>query len=355
MYILLILARILHTMIYFHGDLGVGLWMLPAQIISFIIELAAALPLIFLMKSGKSVIDVLGRRAWAARLIRAGYVLFFLFIACGSISRFAAFMDSEFPRVASPIVVTFVIAFAAAYCSRLGIEALARAGTVVFAAFIILFLSMSLVSEGEFDALNLTVPDRGDLDSMWRMVYEDLCSSWWIPMLAVLAPYARGGAGKTVAAFLITKLSILAVLLILVLGVLGDFVRVIGYPILALGAYARTDFIRHFDAVNMFVWSLNCIVVISCYIFIALSESIAMSKSKKQNKIGIWRELLAGAAAATGAWAMYVFKLDAAAGAVNVVKLSGVIVLGIILPALAFAVMKRRDDACVRRADILSQ
>ena len=46
LFILLLLARVMHTMIYYHGDEGVGLWMMPPVLAVTAIEAVIAIPVV---------------------------------------------------------------------------------------------------------------------------------------------------------------------------------------------------------------------------------------------------------------------------------------------------------------------
>ena len=343
-YVLLILARLLHTMIYFHGEMRMGAWILASILISTAIETLLCLPLLALLSRFGGVGELIRRSPVYGFLCAA----FFLFLSSGSVTHFTRFMQTEFPQVLPPVAVMLVTAAAAVYCSCLGVQALARAGTIVFAAFAVLLVSMALVSEAKPDMLNMIPVTEADMPDLWRMVLHDLSSSRWLVMLPCLAPGIRDvrtGAKKTAAAYLVTKLVILELLAALTILLLGNFVRIIGYPILAIGAYARTDFIRHFDAVNMFVWSLNCILVNGVYIFLAASKMPAKSPSKP-NVVGA---VICGAVVFAAAYASYGTGLDYNSNAANAVKGAAVLALGVAAPAISLVhckLQKRRKEAC---------
>ena len=152
LFILLLLARVMHTMIYYHGDEGVGLWMMPPVLAVTAIEAVIAIPVVKLANSGESVTSALGSRLGKAAAIC--YSAFFIYILSGTMSYFAEFMHSEFWRVGAPAVVILILCAAAGYCAYLGIEPVARAASVVAVAFFTLFIAMALVSEAGFDSLN---------------------------------------------------------------------------------------------------------------------------------------------------------------------------------------------------------
>lgn len=340
MYAILILARIMHTMIYFTDVNEAGTGLMAALLITTLIEVLAAAPLISYIQNGGADIaaDLSGDRQGKspiAKLIRLGYAAFFLFISSGTLMYFAEFLEEEFEDIANPYIVIILLAVVSCYCARLGIEGIARSGVIILGIVLVLVVLMAAVSEGDFDTLNIEPITLSSFPGMLDYAVKDITSAWWLPMFAALAPHLRGSAKKTAAAYLISKLLILETLLLLVILMLWNFVGVIGYPILALGAYAKTDFIQHFDAINMFVWTLNCIIVNGAYIFIASD-----SRQKRPGSLGT---AAAGLIVAVAAGISYNLGLSYQSSIATVIKLCGIIGLGIILPAAAILVKKIRS------------
>lgn len=353
MYAILILARIMHTMIYFTASTEVGTGQMAALVFTTAIEFFAAMPLISYISEGGGDIpaDISGDRqgkSFAARLIRLLYTLFFLFISSGTLTYFADFMQAEFPEIASPYIVIFILAAVGCYCARLGIEGIARSGVIVLGVVFVLVVTMAAVSEGDFDHLNLEPVTPEDVPGILEYTVKDLSAAWWLPMFAALAPHLSGSAKKTAAAYLISKLVILEGLFLLVILMLWNFVNVIGYPILALGAYAKTDFIQHFDSINMFVWTLTCIIVNGTYFFIASGKGEKRPKTAKIIAVGL--------IAAVGACLSYNLSLSYRNAAALTIKLCGIVGLGILLPCAAIISRKIRSfkKRCLENSSYLS-
>ncbi len=325
MYAVLILARIMHTMIYYAGRPGTE--MMLTVLLTTLIEIPASIPLVCLISDGGTDIaaEIGGKKGETA--IRLLYSAYFLFIASGTITYYSRFISVEFPNVATVQIVIVVLAAAAAYCARLGIEGIARACGIVYGVIIATVILMAAVSEGRLDPLNLLPITSESIPSMIKYAAADLSSSWWLPMLASLAPYLRGGVKKTVALYLASKLVIIEALVFTLILMLWGLVEIIGYPILALGAYAKTDFIQHFDSINMLVWTLNCVIVNGVYIFIA---SKAHGDERKSMPIAVCT-----AAVTAGALLSYYFKADYNSLTAFIIKTGGILLLGIILPLAA--------------------
>lgn len=332
MYSILILARIMHTMIYYSARPGTE--MMLTALLTTSLEIVASIPLVCLITDGGTDIasEIGGKKGKTA--VRLLYTAYFLFISSGTITNYSRFMNVEFPGVGNVPIIIIVLAAAAGYCAWLGIEGVARACGIVYGVIIATVILMAAVSEGRLDTLNLLPITPESIPGMLKYAADDLSSSWWLPMLASLAPYLRDGVKKTVALYLVSKLVIIEALLLIVMLMLWGFVEIVGYPILALGAYAKTDFIQHFDSINMLVWTLNCVIVNGVYILISSRTA------------GEGRKLLPITASAmaviAGALASYYFKVDYNSQAMFLIKISGIILLGVILPLAALIKRKIR-------------
>lgn len=323
---LFLLARIMHTMIFRADEFRSGLPLILGLLCSTAAEAILAIPAVWYFNSGglDPVAEISGKYApW----IKVIYSIYFTVIAGATVSLFTQFLSSEFSNVAEPFIAIILLVAAALYCAYYGIEGLARAGTVVFWLVVVLFVSMAAVNEGSFEWLNIRPLTPGDGRPFWEYFIESLSSSWWLPMLCLLGAHLRSGVIKAAYGFLVLKLAIVETLLVLVTLILWRYVKVLKYPIFALGAFAKSDFIQRFDAINMFVWAVNCVLVVGVYIFI----------SSKPLKKG--RPLTALFAILTAAYGIFAYKTGLKIDEPWFLgfKLIGIGLLGVIIPIAAGA------------------
>ena len=330
--LLLLLARVMHTMMFRADGFESGLPMMLGLLCSTAVEAVAALPAVIYFEKGGADIprELFGKNSAVFSLL---YTVYFTVIAGGTVALFAEFMQQEFSKTVSPTAATVLLLIAAAYCASLGIEGLGRAGTAVFWLFAIMSVLMVTVSEGSFDWLNLRPLAQGDGETFSRYFVESLSSSWWLPMFCVLGANLKSGAKKAVGGYLVLKLVIIETLLLLVTLVLWRYIDVLGYPILALGAYAKSDFIQRFDAINMFVWAINCALAVGVYIFIS-----AKPFSRKRFSCAI-------PAALAGVFALFEYKRGLRFDEPWLLgfKLGGIILLGVLAPLCACIKMKVKE------------
>ena len=152
--LLLVLARIMHTMILRFDDFTSGVPLMLGLLVATAIEALAAIPAVLYFSAGGSdpAAEIGGRFAPA---VKALYSVYFIVIAGGTIALFTEFLQNEFSHTVAPIAAILLLAAAAAYCACLGIEGIARAGTVVFWLFAVMFVLMAAVNEGDFNWLNV--------------------------------------------------------------------------------------------------------------------------------------------------------------------------------------------------------
>ncbi len=329
--ILLLLARVMHTMIFRFDSFSSGVPVMAALLISTAVEAVICLPaVVYYSSGGKNLIGELGPLSRVAGFL---YSFYFTVIAGGTAALFAEFLQREFYTSVTPVAAIILLAAASAYCAYMGIEGLARAGAVVFWSFIGLFAVMCIVNEGGFNWLNLRPLTSLDIKSIFSYSIESLSSSWWIPMLVILGEHLKSGAFKAAYGYLFAKLIIIETLVLLITIVLWRYIGVLGYPIYALGAYAKSDFIQRFDAINMLVWAINCALVLSLYVFIS-------QKPAQNRKIGviIFSALFASVA-------VYEFKRGLRYNEPWFLwfKLSGIFLLGILIPIAAIILKKRKE------------
>ena len=337
--LLLLLARVMHTMIYRFDNFTSGTPIMLGLLVTTVIEAVLCLPAVIYFSHGGTDMprEIAGHRS---KLIELLYSVYFTVIAGGTVALFAEFLHNEFSRTVTPIVAIIMLAAVAAYCAVLGIEGLARAGTVVFWLFAAFFIWMAVVSEGEFNWLNIRPMIPGDAPQFWNYVLESISSAWWIPMLCILGSHLRNGAWKSAAGFLALKLVITEALILMITLVLWRYTYVLGYPIFALGAYAKSDFIQRFDAINMLIWALNCALVVAVYIFISAKPA------------GGTRTASAAFAALAAAFAIYEYKRGLRFNEpwFLMIKLGGILLLGIIIPiaALTLRVIRKKKGGHIQ-------
>ncbi|MBQ8624018.1 MAG: GerAB/ArcD/ProY family transporter [Oscillospiraceae bacterium] len=320
------LSRIMHVMLYKANTFTSGTPLMLGLLISTAIEALLAVPVFIFLLKREEILQTVLKNERLKTVLKALLALYFIFVSGITLYLFAEFMHSEFALIALPWLIIVALAAAGAYCAHLGIEGIARAGTAVFWVFIALMVLMAVVNQGRYDPLNLIPVRKSDLKMMWDYVVWDISSCRWLPLTLGLVSYLKQGAQKAAIGYLVTKFVLIEGVLLLITMILWTFVDVPGYPILALGVYAKTDIIRQFNAINMFVWALNCVLVNGVYL------NIASASFKKKN----WLSVLVPAALAA-AFAILCYKqiIHLTTDVQNLIMLVGIVLLGVLVPLAA--------------------
>ena len=332
-FVLLMLGRIMYSMLYQARNFTSGTPMMLGQLLATIIEAIIAIPLLAFLSYGEPLAESISPKSAVQAIIKGGFAIYFTVLFSMMLAGFAAFMHNQFSVVGSPITVIIILALASAYCASLGLEGIARAAGIVFWCVIVLVVSMALLSEGEPNWLYLQPMTKGDIATMLEYMNESRGSSWWLPMLASISGNLKKDSWRAGIWYLVGKLVFVELLIFAVTVILWRFVDVPGYPILALGAYAKTDFVQRFDAVNMFVWTLNCVIVGGSYLY---SSS---GVGEKKRKICIWLFALAAVALAA---IEYYLEVPLQSGLAVAFRGWGTLILGMMLPLIAIITIKRR-------------
>ncbi len=251
LFCLFALTRIMYSMLYHTTRFTSGTPLMLGQLAATVIETALCIPMLLCLARGITLPNWL-------RWIYSGY---FILLLADMLSDFMGFMSGEFPDIAPAWAIAAALVLLWGYVSSLGIEGIARSGVIVFWLVIAFVIAMSLVSEGKIHPEYLTPMTKADLPTMAAYGIEELSANWWLPMGTVLCEYTKKTGYRAGIGYLAFKLLFVEGLIFGVTVILWQYMNVAEYPILALGAYARTDFIQQFDAVNLFFWTLNALIV----------------------------------------------------------------------------------------------
>ena len=332
-FVLLFMSRVMYMMLFRAERFDAGTPYMLTQLFTTIIECLAVVPIVALFNAEQK----LGVREneMFTKFENALFCIYFLFISVSTQVRFAGFIHQGFSEALRPWAVALIISLVSCYCAFGGIESLARVGTVVLWIFLALFGLLAIINDGNPDFLNITPITVNDLPTMLDYGIDELSSNWWLPLLVSLRPYLRKGIGKVAYGYLVAKFVMVEILILLVTLILWRYFAVASYPMLALGSYAKTEFVQHFGAINMLVWSLNCILVNGVYLF--------TSARGKKILIPVFSAISVAVAIIC-----YNLALPFDSRPILTIKLVGIVALGIILPLVRLVALKIRSIKCAK-------
>lgn len=337
-FILLMLSRIMSLMLYRVESFSSGAPLMLGLLISTAIEAIVAIPLAIFLVNKKHIFKSAMQKSWVICAVRVICAVYFVVVSALALKLLAEFIANEFEDIVSPVFAIAMIAIASAYCAKLGIEGLARAGTAVFWVFILFLGLMIALNSGKYDALNLTPVKVSDARAVWEYALWDLSSCRWLPISLALSTNIKHGSHKALAGYLITKLILIESVILVVTMVLWNFVDMPGYPVLALSVYAKTDIIHRFDAINMAIWAVNCVLVNGLYF------NIASKAFKKRTWLSV---LIPSAISLALAILLYKKVIIISEATKNIVLISGILLIGVVVPIIAiiyWRLKKRCED-----------
>ena len=219
--------------------------------------------------------------------VSAIYTIYFLSAASGVLIQFSYFMNNCFPPMAGRIFVIFALAIAALYACVTGIEAIGRAGSIVFVFLILCFGFFSFASINDMELLNFYPILSNTKNQIFNATMSQLSMNTDIVSIALILPFVKSNAVKGTYTFLGLKFLTIELLFFLVTAILGDFSRLVEFPIFTLGSSLKLGILQRLDAIYMVVWSLVSIITTSFYMFATIKAIRATIPKAKYHIVAI--------------------------------------------------------------------
>lgn len=272
MIMILFLCRVFKSMTYNPFTNANAVTIMITVLISTLIQAVMILPIIWLYVKhpGESVCDLAFMKSKTlGYIVSVLYSLYFLTIALRTVRSFTYFMAQMFPSHKNLIFIAISITIVAGYCAFLGVEAIGRGSTIVFAGFVIMLLLMIINTSGRIDFTNLNMISTDSASGLRELIIHEIGLNSELSAIALLLPKVKKSLPN--GAYILLGLKLVAIELIVFLcsGILGDYVNSVPFPFFAVGAYSKTQFIERFDPIYMVEWTLCAVVSISIFITLA--------------------------------------------------------------------------------------
>lgn len=242
------------------------------------------------------------------------YGLYFLFVCAYTLSLYETFVTNVItPNYSLPVLAAAVLA-TACYGAWKGVEALARTSGVIIVIVIACLVFMVCALVPEMDPLNYTPLLYEGSSSMWNGVKKMIGRTSCVAMAAMLLPVTKGKIKKN---FLIWTAAIYGVTMILIsviVGALGDFLKTQIFPIYAAATVADLGAFQRNDALFFAVWTSSLFIKISLGLYL-FSLCVKKVLGEKAGKISVF--VGAFAVLAYGIWsidngsaAFHIYQMD---------------------------------------------
>lgn len=235
--------------------------------IYFFLNFILILPIYFLYKKFPHINIFEGKLGIAYRFI---YSIYFLFIACYTLSIFKIFiiniMSSEIP-VNALIIFTLILSI---YASTKGIHAIVRSSVIVL--FIIelslIFIFISLVPR--IDQENyVNFFENGYTDTIKGLLYM-ISRDFTLPIILVLFPIIDGNKKKTFINWNIASTIFFIAIDLLDVGSLGKYLETQLFPGYLLAQIADVGVLKHLDAIYVGFFSMGIFILLSAFLYLFL-------------------------------------------------------------------------------------
>ena len=235
-------------------------------------------------------------------LITVFYGLYFLFICGYNLSFYSAFVSSVMAPKFSLLLLASAVLLTACYGAFRGVEALARASgiiIVIVVACLVFFITALLF---KLDPLNYTPLLYDGTDKMWIGVEQMIGRSSCIVFLGLLLPFTRGKVKKGFFTWLFSTNLTMIILILVIVGALGDFIRTQIYPIYAAASVAELGIFKRVDALFFAVWTTCLFIKVSLGLYL-FSLCVKKFFGQKAAKFSIF--IGAAAVFAYSLWTVY--------------------------------------------------
>ena len=257
---------------------------------TFLLTFLMILPLWFLYRqdSACNVIDhsvfLLGK---AAIVVAALYVLYFLLAGCYVLSFFDTFVANVMSPKTSLWMLSGAVMITAGYGAIRGAEALARTSGILLIGICAALLFVICALLPKVDPVNYTPPLYDGTQGFWDGIVLMVSRNTAIPMLALLLPLAKGKKKKGFVVWNAATYFTICLMLLLMQGALGDYLKTQIFPIYAATSIAEIGMFKRLDALYLGIWTTGLFVQMAAFL-LCISLCVTRVLGKKAGKIAIF-------------------------------------------------------------------
>lgn len=206
-------------------------------------------------------------KKWGA-VIAVVYGLYFLWILIKTLSQFNVMVTNVLNPTASVLVLSIAVVVASMYGAYKGIEALGRATTIIFIFIAVALITLLFTLVPKVDKLNYVPITMANTKDIVSVVMDMLSKNSCIPAMAILLPFVKGKTKATVCWWGVAVYATTAVFILLITGVLGEYLQTQVFPVYSLTAVASLGVTERLDGLFLGVWTAGMFVKISLYIYL---------------------------------------------------------------------------------------
>lgn len=197
------------------------------------------------------------------------YAAYYLLVSIYTLSLFNVFISNVINPPISPVLLLVAISAAACYGAHKGFEGLARTAGLILVMIIISSIFIGISMSADIDFTNYRPFLYNGNTAMWDGVIFMLSRSSCIPAMAAILPLAKGNVKKGILTWNIGIYAVTLVVIVLMVGSLGDFLGTQLFPVYTAASVARIGPLRRLDALYLGIWTMG--IFIKLTLFLTLS------------------------------------------------------------------------------------
>lgn len=201
------------------------------------------------------------------KIIAVFYGLYVLWICIYNFAYYNNFVSNVMAPKISIVIVSLAVVITSCYGAIKGIEGLVRVSSLIFiliAASIIFIVCASATQVKEYNFKPFFYDGYDDFAGGLRFM---LMNSSSIAIMAILLPFAKGNVRRSVLLWNIGVYVVLAALLTVIVGALGDFVKTQTFPVYVLSSMAQMGILKRMDSIYIAIWTSGLFVKLSLYLY----------------------------------------------------------------------------------------
>ncbi len=245
--------------------------MLVQPIFRVLIGTAMMLPVYFLYKKHKekNLIEIIEARSKTlAKIVSMVFVLYFFYFTVVTIARLDLFAGTiVFPETDVEYILVFAIILCC-YGAYLGLEALGRSSVVsaVFVIPAIVFIILTLTDKVDF--LNLTPIFYNGVTPVVKVAVDSVGQTVEYGIITLMMPRVTGKYRKGYYIWLISQVSLMAIMFFFACTVMGNFASTQMFPFHTMASLAEFAMFTRLDAIFTGVWIMCAFIKAGLLIYL---------------------------------------------------------------------------------------
>lgn len=240
--------------------------------VSLAVLLVVSIPAVYAASSKMNILD--------KKPVSYAYGIYFTYLGAISVGQFVTLAIADLDRNSRALFLAALIIAACVYAASLGIEAVSRFSSMIFAVTLIGIAMVIIFGISDFSLINLFPFTRNGVGDIGMNALGFLCDSNEILLLLVLAPHVNGRVKKPFYFAVLSSFAICIILILAAVGVLGDAASLAAFPFYEFSQVLKLSKTERLDAIFTAFWIFAAFIKTSLFIY---GASVSMKPLKQKH------------------------------------------------------------------------